>query len=611
MSVSRPRASYPIVLGATAVAVLLGLLGSLQYRWLGKVSEAEEARLRAAARARAEPVARELDRELTRAFLLLQVDAASVRGKPAAAFAERYARWKSGAAHPALVKDVFVAKTGSDALLRFDPETSTFVAVAWPAELASVRERSLEPGPPGERGRGRGPGFFPPFEDELPALVLPIAASDPAPAPGTEPRGLMHVRVAGLTIVLLDRDYLVRRLLPELVARHFGPAEQSEYAVVVRRRADPATVVFRSGPDPRTADAGDARVGLFELRFEDASEEDLKVLPSPRGAAVFEKGDRRRFWVRRGGEGPHGESGRWELTAFHREGSLAEIVAATRHRNLLVSAGILLLLAASAVLIVVSAQRARRLADRQLDFVAGVSHELRTPLAVIGSAAENLADGVVTEAVSVRQYGRVIRDEGRRLGEMVEQVLELAGALSGRGAPPVEDVEIAELVDEALRSTAAYAPSLRVERNVAADLPPLRADRGALVRALRNLVENAAKHGGEGGAVTVRASRDRSAGRDEVRIAVEDHGPGIPPEERPYLFEPFFRGQRARERQVRGSGLGLSLVDRIVRAAGGRVEVDAAAQGGAVFTIVLPAADDASRRVPASEPSHGTPNPAR
>jgi two-component system phosphate regulon sensor histidine kinase PhoR len=194
---------------------------------------------------------------------------------------------------------------------------------------------------------------------------------------------------------------------------------------------------------------------------------------------------------------------------------------------------------------------------------------------------------------------------------MVEQVLDLAGTYSGRRSENVENVRVADLLDEALRANPPYTPALRVETTVAPELPAVRADRGALVRALRNLVENAVKHGGEEGAVAIRAVRDRGAGRDEVRITVQDQGPGISAEERPYLFEPFFRGRRARERQVRGSGLGLSLVDRIVRAAGGRVEVESAPGRGAAFTIVLPAAAEASSPLRAAEPSHGTANPAR
>ena len=81
-------------------------------------------------------------------------------------------------------------------------------------------------------------------------------------------------------------------------------------------------------------------------------------------------------------------------------------------------------------MIVTSSQRARRLADQQVEFVAGVSHELRTPVAVVCSAGENLADGLVRDPAEVRLYGATIRDEGRRLAEMVEQVLEFAGITS-------------------------------------------------------------------------------------------------------------------------------------------------------------------------------------
>ena len=102
----------------------------------------------------------------------------------------------------------------------------------------------------------------------------------------------------------------------------------------------------------------------------------------------------------------------WELVVRHGEGSLEQVVAAYRNRNLAVSFGVLLLLCMSMGMILVSAQRAQRLAKAQMEFVAGVSHELRTPLAVICSAAENLADGVVGAKEQVTRYGTLIRDEG-------------------------------------------------------------------------------------------------------------------------------------------------------------------------------------------------------
>ena len=117
--------------------------------------------------------------------------------------------------------------------------------------------------------------------------------------------------------------------------------------------------------------------------------------------------------------------GRWQLLIKHRAGSLEAAVTEARRRNLVISFGILLLLAASVGTIIISTGRAQKLARQQVEFVAGVSHELRTPLAVICSAGENLADGVVEAPAQVSQYGALIRNEGRRLTKMVEQGLGL------------------------------------------------------------------------------------------------------------------------------------------------------------------------------------------
>ena len=125
------------------------------------------------------------------------------------------------------------------------------------------------------------------------------------------------------------------------------------------------------------------------------------------------------------------EQGAWEVRARHRSGSLETIVARSRRRNLAISLGVLGLLAASLVLALAAAQRQQRLARQQMEFVAAVSHELRTPLAVICSAGENLADGVIADSVQVKRYGALIQTEGRRLGDMVERVMEFAGISSG------------------------------------------------------------------------------------------------------------------------------------------------------------------------------------
>ena len=143
------------------------------------------------------------------------------------------------------------------------------------------------------------------------------------------------------------------------------------------------------------------------------------------------------------------EQGAWEVRARHRSGSLETIVARSRRRNLAISLGVLGLLAASLVLALAAAQRQQRLARQQMEFVAAVSHELRTPLAVICSAGENLADGVVADGAQVKRYGALIQTEGRRLGDMVERVMEFAGISSGTAVRALADVDISKVVAEA------------------------------------------------------------------------------------------------------------------------------------------------------------------
>jgi signal transduction histidine kinase len=617
MSMTRAKASRSLLFGTAALVVLLSILASLQYRWLGQISEADQTRMRAGDAARAGRFARDFDRELTRAFLWLQVDAAALRSRDFSAFAERYRGWAQGSGHPALVKDVYVAEGAGETLLRFEAATGSFASAEWPKALAPVRERlreaarAPESAPSGSRPSGPRRGPFEFVDAEAPALMAPLPAPEGSMPREREPMG--PFRITGATIIQLDLDVIRGLVLPDLARRHFGLDEEGDYRLVIERRGDPKEVVYRSEPEASGEGGGDAAAGLFELRFEDASPEDMAKLPKPPGPSAGGRGpEMHRFGFGRRGGGPggttRGTGGHWRLVVTHRAGSVDQLVAAARRRNLAVSAGILGLLAGSAVLIVVSSQRARRLADRQLEFVAGVSHELRTPVAVICSAGENLADGVVEDRDIVRQYGRVVRDEGRRLAEMVEQVLDFAGTYSGRRNYRFEDVEVTALVEESLGALGQTAREAAVEFEtwVEPGLPALRADRGALRRALVNLLQNAVKFGGEGRWVGLRAESGAS-GRREVRITVEDRGLGIPPSEQRRLFEPFFRGEQALSLQIRGSGLGLSLVKRIVDAHGGAMAVSTTPGRGSAFTLILPAAPAALH---APEPTHGTPHTA-
>ncbi|HEV7500286.1 MAG TPA: hypothetical protein VGQ33_09800, partial [Vicinamibacteria bacterium] len=248
-----------------ALMVVLGLLAALQYRWVGQVAEAERTRLQAGARTRVEQLAQDFDREITRAFASLRVDADMLgRGDGATRYAARYERWAARTEHPGLVTAVYVVESTAEprTLLRFDPAARQFVPAEWPEGLASVRQRLEEAeGGPGRTDRGGAGGFRGPFgfvADEAPALIAPIFVPEERRAEGTERTAFARPRSRGTTIVLLDRGYIERDLLPALAGRYFASGGEFDYCVVVTTRRDPHALVYRSDPDDGAHPSPDA-----------------------------------------------------------------------------------------------------------------------------------------------------------------------------------------------------------------------------------------------------------------------------------------------------------------------------------------------------------------
>jgi len=186
----------------------------------------------------------------------------------------------------------------------------------------------------------------------------------------------------------------------------------------------------------------------------------------------------------------------------------------------------------------------------------------------------------------------MLEAEARRLTEMVERVLQYAGIESGLGFGARTALVPAEMIETAVESAIPLVGpgEVQVQRDIAPDLPPVMGDAAALRSALQNLVANAIKYGGRDRWVGIRAQHVRERRKSEVRITVSDHGSGIPAAELPHIFEPFYRGADALEKQIHGNGLGLALVKRIVTAHGGTVGVTTRPGGGSSFTITLPAA---------------------
>jgi signal transduction histidine kinase len=284
------------------------------------------------------------------------------------------------------------------------------------------------------------------------------------------------------------------------------------------------------------------------------------------------------------------EHGAWEVRARHRSGSLETIVARSRRRNLAISLGVLGLLASSVVLALAAAQRQQRLARQQMEFVAAVSHELRTPLAVICSAGENLADGVIADSKQVKRYGSLIQAEGRRLGDMVERVMEFAGISAGTAVRRSADVDISKVVAEATDALQPDAADRGVTLNVHANgsLLAVTGDADALRSAVQNIVGNAVKYSPRGATVDV-STQVPSGEPPRVQIRVADRGLGIDAADLRHIFKPFYRGRRAVDAQVRGAGVGLSVVRHVVDAHQGTIAVDSRVGEGTTIVVELPA----------------------
>ena len=287
-------------------------------------------------------------------------------------------------------------------------------------------------------------------------------------------------------------------------------------------------------------------------------------------------------------------------------------VGASSRRSVVRLVGVVCFTLIFATFSVWAIQRSRMLgavqfAKLQMDFVASISHELRTPLAVIRSASENIADGVVEGKEQLARYGSVIRNQSRQITEMVNEILLFASTRNEKNRYTLRALQVSEVIDMAIENTAELVreAGFVVEQRVEPDLPSILGDLSALSTCLQNLIGNAIKYSGQNRWISIRALLDETRNPDhrEILISVEDRGVGIDKSELVRIFEPFYRIPVVSAAQIHGTGLGLPLAKSIAEAMNGRLTVESKLGVGSTFTLHLPIAKQ--RQPPAAAGAKG------
>jgi signal transduction histidine kinase len=555
------------IVAVIVMALVLCVLAIYQYRWTGEISRTEQTRLRNSLATSVRNFDQEFSYDFQRLCENFELDPEAQTSSAESRVTSAAATWDVKSDNARLVDGLFIWKTESsnaDNLEAFDKTDHRFHDAMWPPDLGSLRHvLEKRDGLHSSRMDDREAIYFPwTFFGDPPALVRPIFRIE-RNATGTD----SGVQSAGMLIVKLNREYTEREYLPDLVNRAFGGPGERSFVVSVRTSQAPYQTIYLSDPNsPILTSSVDASVNLFDLAGEEARR---RGHPPLRPSAPGEQ---------------------WQLVARHPAGSLEEAVTAWRRRNLAISLGLLAVLALSMALIFSGARRSKTLARMQMEFVAGVSHELCTPLAVINSAAENLADGVVENPEQMQEYGGLIRGQGQRLERLVDEVLLFTAGRFGLAGYEMKPVEIREVVTQSLAvaETNLREAGFTVAKEIEHELPPILADASAVVTCIENLVSNAVKYSNSSKWIGIRAYESKVDSKSEVRISVEDKGLGIARSELPHIYEPFYRAQSVRDHQIRGVGLGLYLVKRMMEDMGGQVSVTSELGRGTTVVLHFP-----------------------
>ncbi|UFJ60414.1 ATP-binding protein [Brevibacillus sedimenti] len=230
--------------------------------------------------------------------------------------------------------------------------------------------------------------------------------------------------------------------------------------------------------------------------------------------------------------------------------------------------------------------RERKLDKMRSDFVANVSHELRTPLSMLQGYSEAIVDDMAASPEEHKELARIIYDESVRMTRLVNELLSIARMEAGHVELNLEQIELRPYLERIQRKFSNLAKEREIHLLLEIDTKQTTAlvDPDKMEQVLTNLIDNALRHTPNEGTVTLRARGDKT-----LLLEVCDTGSGIPQEDLPFVFERFYKADKARTRgKAGGTGLGLAIAKNLVEAHGGTISVQSKLGEGTTFTIALP-----------------------
>ena len=612
-------------------------LAVLQYSWLGSVSDAERQRLNEGIEASTENFISDFNEafsEVFGAFRLQVTNSENSDQELEIGFLENAAKWFATERQASIVEKVYLIKDRGEGttIYQADPETMLVTKV----EADSVLHIWLDDQSQANRKANSMPLSNFPDLGTPSYLKIPVQVLDFVTLNRNEGAENLEVR---LSVDQLDDYVLIRlndiaikeQLIPEIASRYLGDSYQDQYQLAIVNEDDNQHY-FSEGGEQETPEFSKnlERLNFSSLMLLDAESDSREMEGDSLVFSFFSSHSERIITRERSsnrsvsGEDERSEididftnnsssvdidsairdtsittafvgnlskSG-WKLWLSFKAGSLDEFVSKTRNRNLTISFGILLLLGISGVMIIIFAQRSRELAEQQMLFVAGVSHELRTPITVIRSAAENLSEGVIQNEERKMEYAQLMLSESKRLSEMVDQIMEFSGIQSGKKIYNFTDVAIDALMQQVLEELTpiAHQKNIEIQFSNISKVPVVHADKDALFLAITNLLRNAIKFSEQGEKVIFRVDETSFKSGLGLRIQVQDFGIGIPEDEQKKIFQPFYRADYAVSQQIKGNGIGLSLVERVAKEHEGDITVQSTPGKGSTFTLIMPLA---------------------